>query len=75
MGIDEISVSPTHVTSLANRIRSVSYEECKVLANQVLTEARTSEEVKQLILAFLSERKLLAPFSESVVNPTRVAKA
>jgi phosphotransferase system enzyme I (PtsI) len=75
MGIDEISVSPTHVTSLANRIRSVSYEECKTLAEQVLTEARTSEEVKQLILAFLSKRKLLAPFSESVVNPTRVAKA
>lgn len=75
MGIDEISVSPTHVASLAKRIRSISYEECKTLTNRVLTEADTSEDVRQLVLAFLSERKLLAPFSDSVVNPTRVAKA
>ncbi|HET6513264.1 MAG TPA: phosphoenolpyruvate--protein phosphotransferase, partial [Candidatus Kapabacteria bacterium] len=74
MGIDEISVSPAHVASLAKRIRSISYEECKVLTDRVLTEANTSEEVRQMVLGFLTERQLLAPFSESVVNPRRVAK-
>jgi phosphoenolpyruvate-protein phosphotransferase (PTS system enzyme I) len=74
MGIDEISVSPSHVAALARRIRLVDKKECETLAERILNEATTHEEVKQFILAFLSERKLLAPFSESVVSPTRVAK-
>lgn len=74
MGIDEISVSPAHVAPLAKRIRLISAEECKVLAEKVLTEAESPEQVKQFIIAFLSERHLLAPFSESIVSPTHVAK-
>lgn len=74
MGVEEISVSPAHVMSLASRIKLVKYAECKVLADRILAEASSPEEVKQFTIEFLSKRKLLAPFSESIVSPTRVTK-
>jgi phosphoenolpyruvate-protein phosphotransferase (PTS system enzyme I) len=75
MGVDEISVSPAHVMPLASRIKLVKFAECKKLTDHILTEASSPEEVKQLTIEFLSKRKLLGPFSESIVSPTRVTKA
>lgn len=75
MGVKEISVSPSHVSSLASRIRLVDFAECEELTNRIVTEAGSPEDVKQYILGFLSKRKLLAPFSEAIANPTRITKA
>ncbi|MFI5202070.1 MAG: putative PEP-binding protein, partial [Candidatus Kapaibacterium sp.] len=68
MGIDEISVSPTAVRSLAARLRLLHYEECKALADRVIANCISPEEVKRQILQFLSERQLIDVFSETTLR-------
>jgi phosphotransferase system enzyme I (PtsI) len=65
LGVGEISVAPATVRALANRIKLLNYAECKDLAERVLTHCYSPEEVKRMILQFLTERKLIDPFSET----------
>ncbi len=67
-GIDEISVSPTAVRSLAARLRLLNYTECKELTDRLLAECVSPEEVKRQILQFLSERHLIDVFSETTLR-------
>jgi phosphotransferase system enzyme I (PtsI) len=69
MGIDEMSVAPSAVRSLAARIRLLKYEECKLLADRILSDCRSPEDVKRQILTFLTERKLIDTFSEMNLRP------
>lgn len=68
MGIDGISVSPTAIRSLAERIHLLRYDECKSLAERVIATAISPEEVKRQILQFLSERQLIEVFSETTLR-------
>jgi len=70
LGIDEISVSPTHVRALAARIRLLHFNETEKLVEKILTETFSPEEVKQQILAFLTERELIGPFAEANLRPS-----
>jgi phosphotransferase system enzyme I (PtsI) len=65
MGIQEISVTPSAVHALSNRVRSLHYEECKALTDRVLTDAISPEDVKHQIIQFLSERNLVELFNET----------
>lgn len=69
LGVDEISVSPSQVRSLAARIRLLKHEETKQLAHHILNDTTSPEEVKQRILSFLTERHLIAPFAEANLRP------
>jgi phosphoenolpyruvate-protein kinase (PTS system EI component) len=71
LGIDEISVSPATVHTLAGRIRLLNYEECRVFVDKLLVEAVSPEEVKRMTLHFLAERQLIDPFSESNLRPMK----
>jgi phosphoenolpyruvate-protein phosphotransferase (PTS system enzyme I) len=68
MGISEISVSPTAIRSLAARLHLLQYEECKTLADRVIANAVSPEDVKRQILQFLSERQLIDVFSETALR-------
>ncbi len=68
MGIDEISVSPSAIRSLATRLRLLNFSECQMLANGILRECVSPEEVKRRILQFLSERQLIDVFSETTLR-------
>lgn len=69
LGIDEISVSPSQVHTLAGRIRLLNYGECQTFVTKLLAEAVSPEEVKRLTLHFLAERQLIDPFSEANLRP------
>jgi len=69
MGIEEISVSPSAVRSLATRLQLLHYSECKALADRVLANSFSPEDVKRQILQFLSERQLIDIFSETALRP------
>ena len=69
MGIENISVSPTAVRSLSTRIKLLKYEECKKLADDVLTRCNSTDEVKRRILQFFTERQLIDVFSETTLHP------
>ena len=65
IGVDEISVSPSQVRSLAARIHALSKTECATLTRMILEQTSSPNEVKQAVLGFLSERQLMAPFSDT----------
>jgi len=75
MGIEEFSVSPTAVRSLSSRIKLLKYEECKQLADDVLANSTSTDEVKRKILQFFSERQLIDLFSETTLHPGSGARA
>ena len=68
IGIDEISVSPSTIRSLASRLRLLNFSECRTLAERILQECVSPEEVKRRILEFLSERQLIDIFSETTLR-------
>jgi phosphotransferase system enzyme I (PtsI) len=70
LGVDEFSVAPSHVRSLAARIHSLNSEEAVTLADQIITKAHSPNDVKQAILAFLGEHKLMTSYSEAIVGPS-----
>jgi phosphotransferase system enzyme I (PtsI) len=69
LGIDEISVSPSQVHTLAGRIRLLNYSDCRQFVDKILSDAVSPEEVKRLTLHFLAERQLIDPFSEANLRP------
>jgi phosphotransferase system enzyme I (PtsI) len=69
LGIDEISVSPSQVHTLAGRIRLLQYEDCQKFVKKLLADATTPDEVKRMTLHFLAERQLIDPFSEANLRP------
>ena len=74
MGIDGISVAPGAVRSLADRIRKMHYEDCKALTARILSDAVSSEDVKELVLQFLSERNMIELFEGSKLKQGDAAK-
>ncbi|HWF44718.1 MAG TPA: phosphoenolpyruvate--protein phosphotransferase [Candidatus Kapabacteria bacterium] len=69
MGIQEISVAPAQVRSLAARIRLLKFDECKALVEAIMHEAFSPDEVTRQVLRFLTERQLIEPFSEASIRP------
>ena len=57
MGLDEFSMSAISVPHIKKLVRSVSYQEAKALADEVLQKP-TAAEIEQLIQAFLAEKSL-----------------
>ena len=55
LGLDEFSMSATSVLAQRKLIKSVSYEECKKLADACCDECATMEEVVDKVKAFLGE--------------------
>ena len=49
LGLDEFSMSATSILAQRKRIRGLSYEECKTLANKCADECSTMEEVVDLV--------------------------
>lgn len=65
MGIDGISVAPSAIRSLAERLRTLHYEECKTLTARILQNAVSPDDVKREVVQFLSERNLIELFDDS----------
>ena len=75
MGIEEISVSPSAVRSLSARLKLLKYEDCKNLADDVLSNSVSPEDVKRKILQFFTERHLIDLFSETSLHPGSGARS
>jgi phosphoenolpyruvate-protein phosphotransferase (PTS system enzyme I) len=69
MGMDGISVAPSAIRSLAERLRTLHYKECQELTAHVLANCVSHEEVKQQVFQFLSERNLIDLFNPSKQKP------
>ena len=69
MGIEGISVAPSAIHSLAERLRKLNYGECKAFTTRILAEAVSYEDVKREVIQFLSERNLIELFNQSKRKP------
>ena len=58
MGLYEFSMSPLHVLPTKKLIRELNYEECQELVPRVLAKG-SSQEIKNFMRDFLSQKKLL----------------
>jgi len=74
LGVDEFSVAPSQVRSLAARIHAIDSTEAEALANDILKNAQSPNEVKQEILTFLGDRQLMTRYSEAIVGPSTFGK-
>ncbi len=59
LGIDEISVSPSNVRSISQKVGSLSYLKCRALVKKINENATTAEMVRTIVRDFLSNNKII----------------
>jgi len=57
MGLDEFSMSPSRIPAVKQLIRQLDSTECRQLAGEAVN-ARTAQEVKEMVSAFLEKRRI-----------------